>query len=398
MDELKNPFVPGAGIQPPELSGRDEFLRQADMTIRRTTCGRFGKSFIAVGLRGVGKTVVLNRVKSISDALSCKSALMEIHEEKELATLIVPCIRKILLELDRIGDISEKVKMALRALKSFIGTIRLSYEGFEIGLNVDPQVGTADSGDLEVDLPDLFTSVGEAAKARAVVIVLILDEIQYLSEKEMSALVMSMHRVAQSQLPIVLIGAGLPLLVGKMGESKSYAERLFTFPMIGALSYADACSAINTPATREGVRFTDEALSRIFQLTQGYPYFIQEWGYVCWNISSDPTIKLNDVENATPQVIERLDESFFRVRFDRLTPREKQYLRAMAELGAGPHRSGDIADILKVSGQKLGPCRSNLISKGMVFSPSYGDTAFTVPLFDQYMRRAMKFSVWNESE
>ena len=338
----------------------------------------------------------MNRVKKISDDSSCKSSLIEIHEDKNLSEIIIPDIRKILLELDTLGSISESVKKALRILKSFIQSVNISYGGIEIGLNIDPQIGTADSGNIESDLPDLFVALGDAAKSRNSTIVLILDEIQYLSEKEMSALIMSMHKVVQAQLPIVLIGAGLPLLVGKMGESKSYAERLFTFPEIGALNYDDACTAINSPAKRESASFSEEALKKIFELTKGYPYFIQEWGYVCWNLSDGPIITLQDAEKATPKVIARLDESFFRVRFDRLTPREKQYLRAMAELGEGPHRSGDIAGILNVLAQKLGPCRSSLISKGMVFSPSHGDTAFTVPLFDQYMKRAMKFSVWNE--
>lgn len=286
----------------------------------------------------------------------------------------------------------------MRALKSFIGSVKVAYEGVEISLDVDPEIGIADSGDLEVDLPDLFVAVGKAARARGKVVVIILDEIQYLSEKEMSAIVMALHKVAQEQLPIVLLGAGLPLLVGKMGESKSYAERLFEFPEVGALDYNDACLAIAEPARKQGVTFDEGALRRIFELTEGYPYFLQEWAYVCWNIADGPSIKLADVDRATPNVISRLDESFFRVRFDRLTPREKQYLRAMAELGQGPHRSGDIADLLGVPSSKLGPCRSSLISKGMIYSPSHGDTAFTVPLFDQYMRRAMSFFAWNEGE
>lgn len=347
-------------------------------------------------MRGVGKTVLLNRIRDLSERIECRTAFLEAHDDKSLADLLAPALRKILLDLDRMGAISEQVKSSLRALRSFLGSVKISYEGFDISLGVNPAPGVADSGDLEIDLPDLFVELGKAAKAREKTILLILDEIQYLTEKEMSALVMAMHRVAQDQLPVVLIGAGLPLLVGKIGESKSYAERLFEFPEVGALSYEDACLALTEPARRLDVAYEESALVKIFNVTQGYPYFLQEWAYVCWNASKGPTITGTDVEKSTSDVITKLDESFFRVRFDRLTPREKQYLRAMAELGTGPHRSGDIADILMVPSNKLGPCRATLISKGMIYSPSYGDTAFTVPLFDQYMRRVMNFSRWKE--
>lgn len=396
MDEVLNPFMPGAGIQPPELTGRDQFLQKATITIYRAKANRFGKSFIAVGLRGVGKTVLLNKVKEIAENVSCKSALIEVHEDKELPALLVPALRRILLGLSRTERLSSNVSRALRVLKGFVNAIHVSYGDIDVGLSIDPEHGVADSGDLEIDLPDLFSVVGKAAKDNNTAIILILDEIQYLSEKEMSALVMSIHRASQENLPIVLIGAGLPLLVGKMGESKSYAERLFTFPEIGALTFEDACTAINVPVQREGAEFTKDALSAIFSLTQGYPYFLQEWAYGCWNVAQNRIITKDDVDKSTPNVISRLDESFFRVRFDRLTPREKQYLRAMAELGHGPHRSGDIAEVLGVPSTTLGPWRSKLISKGMVYSPSFGDTAFTVPLFDQYMKRAMSFSKWND--
>ena len=396
MDELRNPYAPGAGVQPPELTGRSDFIHSAEVTIGRAINRYHGKSFIAVGLRGVGKTVLLNRVRAIAEAKSCRVAMIEAHDDKSLPSLLMPDIRRILLDLDRIGAVCESAKAALQAFRSFLGSVKLSYGDIEVSLGVDPLPGVADSGDLEADLPALFSAIGAAAKARNVVFVLIMDEIQYLSEKELSALVMAMHRVSQEQLPIILMGAGLPLLVGKMGESKSYAERLFEFPEVGALRYEDASQAISEPAKREGIAFTSEALSSIFSLTKGYPYFIQQWAYVCWNRAACSPITEKDVVNATPEVIGRLDTSFFRVRFDRLTPREKQYLRAMAELGPGPHKSGDIAMKLGVQSNKLGPCRSNLITKGMVYSPAYGDTAFTVPLFDQYMKRVMSFTPWAE--
>lgn len=397
MNEILNPFVPGAGAQPPELSGRDGFLESAKVLIARTVSKRYGKSFIAVGLRGVGKTVLLNRVRQEAESQGCRVIYAEAHEDKPLPLLLTPHLRRVLLELDKIGAINENVKKALRALRGFIGTIRVSTElGFSI--EIDPEPGVADSGDIEVDLPELFLVLGRAANARNATISIIIDEIQYLATKELSALVMSIHRISQENLPIILMGAGLPLLVGKMGESKSYAERLFTFPEIDALDYPEACRALTEPVAQQNVAFDEMALKRIFELTKGYPYFIQEWGYVTWNVARQSPITVSDVNNATPRAIEKLDESFFRVRFDRLTRREKQYLRAMAELGPGPHRSGDIAEKLHVRVQTLGPCRSTLISKGMIFSPSYGDTAFTVPLFDQYMKRVMPFVSWDGEE
>ncbi len=398
MDELKNPFAPGAGVPPPELSGRDKFLRHAEITIHRATEGRFGKSFIAIGLRGVGKTVVLNRVRRIADNYKCKSLMIEMHEDKSLAIILIPHIRKILLEFNSQNFITNAARKALRVLKSFINTVRIKYEDIEFSLDVDPQLGVADNNDIEIDLPDLFVAIGEAAKECNETIVIILDEIQYLAEKELSAIVMALHRTAQEELPILLVGAGLPLLVGKLGKSKSYAERLFSFPSIDALDKTETIKALNIPAEKGGACFTGEALNEIYNLTRGYPYFIQEWGYVCWNIASNSTIEKEDVKKSIPVVINNLDESFFRVRFDRLTKREKQYLRAMAELGEGPYRSGDIAEILEVQSQKLGPCRSSLIAKGMIFSPSYGDMSFTVPLFDQYMKRTMSFSLWQEPD
>ncbi len=397
MNEILNPFVPGAGAQPPELSGRDGFLDSARILIARTIARRYGKSFIAVGLRGVGKTVLLNRVRHEAETQGCRVIYVESHEDKPLPLLLAPHLRRVLLELDRLGAINENVKKALRALRGFIGTIKITTDtGFS--LEIDPEPGVADSGDIEADLPDLFISLGRAANSRSITIAIIIDEIQYLTMKELSALVMSIHRISQENLPIVLMGAGLPLLVGKMGESKSYAERLFTFPEIDALNYTEACRALNEPASQQDVTFDEGALKKIFDLTKGYPYFIQEWGYVTWNVAQQSPINALDVDKATPRAIERLDESFFRVRFDRLTRREKQYLRAMAELGPGPHRSGDIAEKLNVRVQTLGPCRSNLISKGMIFSPSYGDTAFTVPLFDEYMKRVMPFVSWDGEE
>lgn len=278
---------------------------------------------------------------------------------------------------------------AARVLRSFVGAIRLKVADLEIGLDIDPEPGAADSGDLEVDLAELFVAVGEAAQDRSRAVAVLIDELQYLSAAEMSALIMAVHRIAQRQLPLALVGAGLPQLVGLAGRSKTYAERLFTYPDIGPLAPPDAREALRGPVRAQGADFTDEALDALVAVTRGYPYFLQEWGYQAWNLAPGSPIDAAVVERATAAAIRKLDGSFFRVRFDRLTPREKDYLRALAELGADAHRSGDVATSLGVKVQSVAPLRSGLIRKGMIYSPAHGDTAFTVPLFDEFMRRTM---------
>lgn len=391
MDERRNPYVPTAGAQPPELTGRGAFLNQAEVALDRGLVGRYSKSFVAVGLRGVGKTVLLNRVAELAEERGYRHALCEAVEEKPLPSLLVPQLRRILLEMNRIGAATAQMKRALGALRRFVGTLTVKIEGVEFGVDVADEAGIADSGDLETDLPDLFSMVGKAAAERRTGVALLIDEIQYLAEPELGALVMALHRVAQQNLPVVFVGAGLPQLVGKIGRSKSYAERLLDFPEIGALADADARRAVEEPAREQGVEFRPDALTRILDVTEGYPFFLQEWGYQAWNVAAESPITSDDVVTASREAVRRLDGSFFRVRFDRLTPGQKRYLRAMAELGPGPHRSGDIAAQLGMKVTSVGPVRGELISKGMVYGPAHGDTAFTVPLFDQYMRRVMPF-------
>lgn len=247
----------------------------------------------------------------------------------------------------------------------------------------------ADSGDLEADLPRLFEIVGEAAKAAEMPLLLLVDEVQYLEWAEFSALIMAMHRVNQRQLPIAMIAAGLPQTLALAGNSKSYAERLFRYPEVGALDPAAARHALMEPARLAGVTYTDDAIERILDVTKRYPYFLQQWGYDTWNVARESPISAGDVETATARAIRELDQSFFKVRFDRCTPAEKRYMRALAELGPGKQRSGDVAEELGVKVTSLGPVRNALIRKGMIYSPAHGDTAFTVPLFDEYMKRAM---------
>jgi len=389
MDPIQNPFAPGAGSPPPELVGRDPILEQARILLGRVKQKRPEKSLLLTGLRGVGKTVLLNEIERMAKNEWYRTIAIEAHEDKPLAPLLAPHLRSVLYDLDRLAGAGEKVKRGLAVLKGFMNGVKVTVGEIEIGLDIDPEQGVADSGDLEIDLPNLFVAVTEAAEERKTAVALFIDEIQYFRQKELGALIMAMHKVQQRQLPLVLLGAGLPILPGLAGESKSYAERLFNFPDVGALTQPDAARALREPAQAAGVVFEAPALAEVFRLTKGYPYFLQEWGYQSWNLAPASPITLSIVQAATARVIPRLDQNFFRVRFDRLTPGEKNFLRAIAQLGPGQQRTGDIADTLGVNISSLGPVRAKLIRKGMIYSPAHGDIAFTVPLFDEFMRRAI---------
>ncbi len=389
MDPIRNPFSPGAGSPPPELAGREPVFQQARVLFGRVLARRPEKSMLMTGLRGVGKTVLLNELERMAQEKGFRTVHVESHEDKRLALLLAPQLRRVLYELDRMAGAGYKARRGIAVLKSFLGAIKVSVGEVEFSIDVEPERGSADSGDLEVDLPDLFTAVAEAAEERGTAVAVLIDEVQYFDAKELSALIMAMHRMQQRQLPLLLLGAGLPILPGLAGESKSYAERLFSFPDIGPLGEQDSVKALQDPVQAAGESIAEDALREIFRMTKGFPYFIQEWGYQAWNHAASSPITLRTVEEATPVVSQRLDANFFRVRFDRLTPKEKRYLRAMASLDALPYRAGDIAEALGVKLSTLGPVRASLIKKGMVFSPAHGEIAFTVPLFDEFMRRSI---------
>jgi hypothetical protein len=315
--------------------------------------------------------------------------LLEAPERRSLPALLAPGLRAALLRLDRVAAGGERVRRALRALGGFVQAMKVKYEDIEFGIDLGVEHGVADTGDLDADLSALLQAVGEAARERKTLLAMFVDELQYVAEPQLAALISALHRCAQLQLPVTLIGAGLPQLPGQLGEAKSYAERLFEFVEVGALPDDAARQAIIAPASRAGVAFTAAALDEILRQTGGYPYFLQEWGKHAWDCADASPITIDDVRRASERAIAELDMSFFRVRFDRLAPSEKRYLRAMAELGPGPHRSGDIAQAMGREVQTVAPIRAKLIDKGMIYSPSHGDTSFTVPLFDGYMRRVM---------
>lgn len=385
MDELTNPYRPGAGTRPPALLGRDELIERFGVAVRRALSGQPGKSVMPIGLRGVGKTVLLNRFAEVAEQEGLDVGFIEAPESGDFRSLLLNRLRKVLLAYDS-GRPTAKVLRALRVLKTFS---LQTPDGARFSIDVDAIAGQADSGNLADDVTDLLIAVGEAAKERDRGLLLAVDELQYLQEVELAALITAIHRTTQRDLPVVLVGAGLPQLPGLAGDAKSYAERLFEFPLIDSLAHDDARAAILVPAQDQGVVFADDAVEAVIAQAHGYPYFLQEWGYHVWNAAGGKLVDLGVVEGVTPKVIKHLDDNFFLVRFDRLTPAEKKYLRAMAELGPGPHRSGDIASELGVRVESVGPRRSALISKGMIFSPAHGDTAFTVPLFDEFLRRAM---------
>jgi hypothetical protein len=396
MDPVTNPFAPGAGSPPPELAGRDELRKAVEIAIQRIRGGFPTKSVLMVGLRGVGKTVLLDRMREDAEAQRFETLRVEAPEDRSLPAIVAPELRQALLRLSRNARAKDLAERALRGLAGFAKALKVKYQDIEVGLDFLPEPGLADNGDLQHDLQALLEVAGAAAQNAGTALALFIDELQYVEVDELAALITALHRTAQRKLPVVLVGAGLPQLRGRMGKAKSYAERLFNFPEIGALDVQAAKTAIDKPATDRGVKINDDALDRIIKETHRYPYFLQEWGKHAWDVAVNSPITLGDVQAASKTAIAALDESFFRVRFDRLTPLEKRYVRAMAELGSGPHRSGDIAEVLRRNVTALGPTRNQLIAKGMIWSPSHGDTAFTVPLFDEFMRRIMPGEDWRE--
>ena len=394
MDPIRNPYAPGAGTPPPELAGRDDIRSTALVALQRAMIGRPGKSIIMVGLRGVGKTVLLDRILDDAEAGGVRALRIEAPEDRSLPSMLAPQLRSAMLRLSAGGAAAELARRALRGLAGFVRALKVKYQDIEVGLDFEPEPGLADNGDLESDLQDLFEVVGRAAKAGGACVALFVDELQYVRQEELAALIIALHRAAQRQLPVTMVGAGLPQLRGRMGKAKSYAERLFEFPEIGVLSDEDARLAIAKPAADEGVAIDDDALDAIVTRTQRYPYFLQEWGKHVWNAAERSPITAAVVDTASEHVIAALDASFFLVRFDRLTPAEKRYLRAMSELGTGPYRSGEIARELGTLVTSVAPLRGQLINKGMIWSPSHGDTAFTVPMFDEFMRRIIPGDDW----
>ena len=387
MDRRNNPYAPGAGLQPPELAGRDRLIDDVTIDMDRVLRRRPTKGLILLGLRGVGKTVLLNRLRAFADDKGFQTAKVEAPEGSVLPHLLAPELRRILYALDVRQSGGRHLRRAVTVLRGFANAFTVKIGDIEF--SVEPAPGEGDSGNLEQDLPPLLIAVAEAAAERRSAVGLFIDEIQYLSAVELAAVVVACHEIAQRNLPLLFIGAGLPQVAALAGKAKSYAERLFDYPEVGPLDSDAARSAIAIPAKNEGISFDDEAVNAILQATQNYPYFIQEWGFQVWNRAPSSPIAQEVVADSTPDVIAHLDANFFRVRFDRLTVLQQKYLRAMAELGPGPHKTGQIATTLGVAATSVATVRQQLVNKGMVWSQRHGETAFTVPLFDSFMKRQM---------
>ncbi len=331
---------------------------------------------------------MLNEMRKAANGVGIETVPIEAPEGQSLPTMLVPALRTALLKLDRGQAAMTLAKRGLGALARFVRAFKLSYGELEASLDLG-EIGVADNGDLESDLIDLIDLVGAAAAERNTALVLFIDELQYVPTRELAALITALHRARQNDRPITLVAAGLPQLAGQMGKAKSYAERLFLFTTIGPLNDQAASDAIIHPIEAEDCSIDSDAVAKILDVTRGYPYFLQEWGKQSWDNADQCPITLSDVEQANPTAVAALDGSFFRVRFDRLTPSEKRYLRAMADLGEGPYNSTAIAEHLGRKPSSFGPVRASLVAKGMIYTPGYGETAFTVPLFDAFMRRSM---------
>jgi hypothetical protein len=404
MDPVLNPYAPGAGTPPVELAGRDALLRTIRIASERIRGGRSAKSLVLVGMRGVGKTVLLDRMRQDAEAAGLYTIRIEASETRSLPAALAPQFRQVLLRLTRVDKAADQSRRALRALAGFAGSLKSKFPDLEVRTDFAAEAGLADNGDLQEDLQVMLETSGEAARSAGSALIVFIDEMQCLDENQLGALVTAMHRLAQQRIPVMMVGAGLPQLPGRIGQAKSYAERLFDFCPVKQLDAAAARDAIEFPAAQQGVEFDPQALDRLIEETRGYPYFLQEWCKQVWDAAPRSPVTVDDVAQVTAEATASLDENFYRLRFDRLNPIEKRYLRAMAELGAGPHRSSDVLQVLNRKLSALGLTRNvlkdciaaefQLISKGLVWSPAPGDMAFTVPMFDQFMKRLMPGDDW----
>jgi hypothetical protein len=388
MDPMQNPFSPGAGSRPPELAGREEIITDAKVALNRVIRGRNAQSQILLGLRGTGKTVLLNEIENFAEKENYLTSFLEAPDNKRLVEMLYPLMRQVIRKLSTVQAARAAVNAALGGLSNLASVFKIKLGEIEIG--VEPTPGSVDSGNLEFDLTEMFELTGKAAKAAGRGWTLLIDEVQYLADEELAAIIVAVHRIGQKRLPVIVFAAGLPQIARLSGDAKSYSERLFTYPKVGALDEASARNAIRNPLVNEGVQIDDDALNTIVEHTYGYPFFLQEWGHHSWNVAPESPINLDTIKKATELALRRLDSGFFKVRMDRLTKAELEYVNAMANLGGGPYKSTDVAHALEKDPSALGPRRASIIGKGMIFSPSYGDIDFTVPLFDDFLRRRVE--------
>lgn len=390
MDNINNPYTPNAGAAPEVLIGRDGQTEAFSILLQRLKRGRTEQSMIMTGLRGVGKTVLLNRFAELAEMAGWESIELEAskHDETAFRQSIFSKFRAALLHISPRRRWTERARHAAEVLSSFVLSIDQSGT-FSVTWDVDPSEGYGDHGDLGLDLTDVFLAVGEVAKEKGTGIVLLIDEVQFLTTVQLESLIQAVHKSVQKKLPITFVGAGLPQIAELAGDAKSYAERLFKFPRIDSLTPEEARQALVGPAETENVSYDEDAVDLAVSLTHGYPYFIQELGYQAWIVASGNHITAEDISTAKDAYEAKLDGSFFRVRLDRATPLQTAYMRAMAELGSEPQKAADVASLMKRESSQVAPIRSQLIDMGLLYTPQHGYAAFTVPDFDKFMMRAV---------
>jgi hypothetical protein len=386
MRAQDNPYTPNAGASPPALVGRDEELEAFEVLLARLLRGHTEQSMLITGLRGVGKTVLLTRFEELAREGGWTTVEAEITKNSEFGDRMANLVRRALLQIAPRARWKERATRAAGVLRAFQITLR-SDGSLTAGFDVEPSEGLADSGRLDEDLTDVFVALGEAAQQHETGVVFLIDEVQFLDVAEFEALIAAIHKTVQRQLPITLVGAGLPQLPRLAGEAKSYAERLFKFPRIGRLSDDQARAALAEPANLLGVDFEPDALTAVVDYSEGYPYFLQEYGNTLWNQIDESPVTAEDAAVAQAAVEAKLDGGFFRVRAERTSELEQRYLRAMAELGPEPQRAADVAALVGRTSQQVAPIRARLIDKGLLYTPGRGLAAFTVPQFDRFMRR-----------
>jgi GTPase SAR1 family protein len=387
MNSNSNPFTPGAGIEPPKLAGRDAVLQAADVALHRTKHLKHANTQILIGLRGAGKTTLLNRIRGLANGMGYITQQIELHDGDSLKQVLIPVFRTILLELKLRHPSAERVNESLRVLRSFIGDQVVTSAGVDISLCVAPETGFADNGDLTEDLRDLMVAIGTAAREEGTPITILLDEMQTLSKSDLHALLRATHLIQQMRLPILVFGAGLPQLPIQVSDAVGAGDRNMDTHELGSLTRTDVWAAIMHPIGQLGRTITDEALWAIEDFSLGFPYLLQALAYHTWNIAQNNGITKQDVTAAIDVTLRRLDQTFYRVYFERTTPVEQDYLRSLANMPAGSQRSADVAKGMNRTVTSVGPVRDTLIKKGLVYSPDYGFVAFTAPLFADFMKR-----------
>jgi hypothetical protein len=395
MDPVRNPFAPGAGQRPPELAGRGKELTAFDVLLERVARGRPERSLVLTGLRGVGKTVLLGELRSAALRRGWGAGKVEARPDAELRRPLSAALHRAIRDLAMRHRAPDRVESVLGVLKAF--ALRASPEGAKLrdrwqpGIDVPAAQGRADSGDIEIDLVELFTDVADLAADVGTGVALLIDEMQDLGPVDVSALCAACHELSQSGAPLVVVGAGLPHLPAVLSASKSYSERLFRYVRIDRLDRADAEVALTAPVRREGAEIKQDALDILFEVSGGYPYFVQAYGKAAWDAAPATPISIDDVVVAAPEAEAELAVGFFGSRYERATPAEREYLQAMAEVSCGqdePVGTARVAEALARKPSSLSPARDSLIKKGLVYSGERGQIAFTVPHFGRFVLAA----------